>query len=754
MTYFRFSVWMPLIVALIFMSSCLQSHKVQADELALVPLPNHIKITNGSFQHQSIKLIIEDNTLSEASQKHYIAGIERYFTLNDNANAQLVLQFKSKLQPEAYELDINKNNIVIAASTNEGFIYGLVSLFQLADQYSSQNAGLPCLLIKDAPQYSWRGMHLDVCRHFFDVDFIKKMLNGMALNKLNTFHWHLTDDQGWRIEIKKYPELTEKGAWREETVIGHMAEHPLRFDGEKHGGFYTQEQIKEVIAYASALGITVVPEIEMPGHAVAAARAFPELTCTGKPLPFNEWGVSDDVFCAGNEKTFHFLQDVLDEVIELFPSEYIHVGGDECPKTKWEQCKKCQARMQAEGLNDEMELQSYFIKRMEKYISSKGKKLIGWDEILEGGLAEGATVMSWQGVSGGIEAATHGHDVIISPNDDVYLNFYQSPYNEPTAIAGLITMESLYHWSPMPEGLDAKYQHHVLGAQGNVWTEYMKTEADVEYMVYPRLVAIAEILWTEDSLQNFQDFTRRMNYQYKRLDNLGMRYRVPYPEGALPVEALSTENNTLKLTVPISDASIYYTLDGTCPKENGLLYQDAIVFTDQLTTLKCISKTKNGRWSAVHTSKVYVNDLLIKSSIDAKDGARYKIKAGEFTTANVSFSAADKSGLMQGIGIADAAPDKFFAQEVSGFIKVPVSGIYTFKLTSADGSILSIHDREIINNDGFTYARSREGRIQLEKGLHPFVIKYFQAKYDKVLTLSAIAPDGTVVDFSTSNVYH
>jgi hexosaminidase len=344
--------------------------------------------------------------------------------------------------------------------------------------------------------------------------------------KINTFHWHLTDDQGWRIEIKRYPKLTEIGGWRDETMVGHYTETDQKFDGQRYGGFYTQEQIKEVVRYAQSRYVTIVPEIEMPGHAVAALSAYPEYSCTGGPFKtYTKWGISDDVFCAGKDATFTFLQNILDEVIPLFPGAYIHVGGDECPKIRWQACADCQKRMKDNNLKDETELQSYFVKRMEQYIVSKGKKMIGWDEILEGGLPAEAAVMSWRGTEGGIEAAKAGHDVVMTPGAYCYFDKYQGAENkEPLTIGGFLPLDSVYAYNPVPQLLMSE-RKHILGAQANVWAEYMPTEKHVEYMVYPRILAMAEVLWTPDNIHDYSSFLQRLKFQLSKFDKLGVNYR-------------------------------------------------------------------------------------------------------------------------------------------------------------------------------------------------------------------------------------
>ena len=434
---------------------------------------------------------------------------------------------------EGYKILVKSGKITVKAKTAAGLFYAVQTLRQLmppAIEKDSIIQGLrvtvPCCDISDEPRFQYRGMHLDVGRHFFPVSTVKRYIDMIAFQKMNTFHWHLTEDQGWRIEIKKYPKLTEIGAFRKETVVGHAHSKPEVYDGKPYGGFYTQDEIKDVIAYAKTKFVTIIPEIEMPGHAMGAIASYPELSCKGGHIDVaRTWGVFDNVFCAGKEETFKFLEDVISEVADLFPSEYIHVGGDECPKTEWVKCKLCQKRIKTEGLKDEKELQSYFIKRMERFINSKGKKLIGWDEILEGGIAPEATVMSWRGVAGGIEAAKQGHDVIMTPTTYYYLDYYQcDPKDQPLAIGGYLPLEKVYSFDPRFDELTPEQNAHILGVQGNVWTEYISTQEYLEYMTYPRMLAISETGWTPSSKKDFEDFIARFNIERKHLDAMGINY--------------------------------------------------------------------------------------------------------------------------------------------------------------------------------------------------------------------------------------
>ena len=376
-----------------------------------------------------------------------------------------------------------------------------------------------------APAFPWRGLHLDVCRHFFPLDFIKRYLDLMAFYKLNTFHWHLTDDQGWRIKIEQYPRLTEVGAWRAESpILGYRD----RFDGQPYGGFYTKAEIRDILAYAAARGITVVPEIEMPGHAVAALAAYPELGCRGEGYSVRTtWGIAEDIYCAGKDEVFVFLRNVLEEVLDLFPSEYIHIGGDEAPKTRWAACPACQARIREQGLADEYELQSWFVSQIERWLNQRGRKLVGWDEILEGGLADNATVMSWRGSDGGIAAASAGHDVIMSPNTYCYLDYYQSHDrdSEPPAISSTLPLERVWQFEVVPAGIPADKRRHILGGQGNLWTEYIPTTSQAEYMAYPRAIAIADVLWNHPERRDYADLLARLRKHLPHLDALNVNYR-------------------------------------------------------------------------------------------------------------------------------------------------------------------------------------------------------------------------------------
>ena len=533
------------VMAVLLAGSCSNKTTNMPESYSVIPQAAELVILRGGFNiDEKTALVVSPLDEQTRLAADFLAGMIKKSTSLDlpvdegarggHNRIMMIIDTTLTVGKEGYTLEVTNRNIILKAPAAAGLYYGVQTIRQLLPPQVEVEGGLagdiapvvPACVITDEPRFGYRGMHLDVCRHFFTVDEVKRYLDIMAMHKMNTFHWHLTDDQGWRIEIKKYPKLTTVGSQRSETLIGHGGRPPFEYDGQPYGGFYTQDDIREVVRYASDRFITVIPEIEMPGHATAAVASYPVLSCTGKQVEVvKRWGVFDDVFCAGKDTVFAFLEDVLDEVMELFPSEYIHVGGDECPKTRWQNCLLCQKRIREEGLKDEHELQSWFITRMEKYINSHGKKLIGWDEILEGGLAPEATVMSWRGMTGGIAAAKMDHDVIMTPYTYVYLDYYQcEPQGEPLAIGGYLPLEKVYSFEPLPEELDAEEQKHILGLQGNLWTEYIATAEHLEYMAYPRAFAIAETGWTQEMKKDFEEFLARLEILKERYDFMKLNY--------------------------------------------------------------------------------------------------------------------------------------------------------------------------------------------------------------------------------------
>lgn len=487
------------------------------------------------------------------------------------------------IQGEGYLLVVTPSRVTINARTAKGRFYGMQTLLQMipvgTSSLTTAAISIPSVSIFDNPRFSWRGVMLDVGRYFYSVNFLKKFIDYMAMHKLNTFHWHLTEDHGWRIEIKKYPRLTDIAAWREATQFNRT-----QINNTPSGGYYTQDQIRQIVAYAADRYITVVPEIEMPGHSLAALVAYPELSCTGGPFQMPvKWNIQKDVYCAGNEKTFEFLENVLTEVVSLFPSPIIHIGGDECPKDRWKQCTKCQARIRALGLKDEFELQSYFIQRIEKFLLTKSKNIIGWDEILEGGLAPNAAVMSWRGIKGGIEAAKQHHNVVMTPTDYFYFDYYQSePYLEPIASGNgpVTSIKKVYSYEPVSPELTQTEARYIIGVQGNVWSEYIQSPEKVEYMLYPRAAALAEIGWTQPDLKNWTDFSRGMEAQYARYQQAGINYAKSAYNVDITIVSDSL-HNTGKVTLSTNSFMplIRYTTDGNEPTEVSTLYEGAFTVT-------------------------------------------------------------------------------------------------------------------------------------------------------------------------------
>lgn len=529
-------------ISVLLLAGCFIVGKAQVN---IIPKPAELTTQQGTFLiNAKTKIVAKDaavqhsaNFLNEFLQDIY--GFKLAISKVASPNAiDLSVGGNSSSTAGAYQFQSTENGVKINGANPEGVFYGVQTLIQLLPTEKAASLSIPLVQVKDEPRFGYRGMHLDVGRHFFPVSYIKKYIDYIALHKMNYFHWHLTEDQGWRIEIKKYPKLTSVGAYRNGTIIGRFP--GTGNDNQKYGGFYTQEEIKEVVRYAATRYVTIIPEIEMPGHASAAIAAYPELSTfpeesttfppktvwagptTGKQVQ-QTWGVFTDVF-SPSEKTFKFLEDVIDEVVALFPAPYIHIGGDESPKDNWKRSEFCQQLIKEKGLKDEHELQSYFIQRMEKYINSKGKKIIGWDEILEGGLAPNATVMSWRGEKGGIEAAKQKHNVIMTPTTYVYFDYSQTKKEDSVTIGGFIPLRKVYDYEPIPAELNADEHKYVLGAQANLWTEYVKNGRKVEYMVFPRMTALSEVLWSRKEDKNWEDFQPRLKTQLKRFDLWNINY--------------------------------------------------------------------------------------------------------------------------------------------------------------------------------------------------------------------------------------
>jgi len=721
----------------IFVSMILVSCNQKNEELkpSIVPLPNSVHVENGEFIITQQTMLIYDDELENAENvveylNGYLSKSAGFKIKTDKSmkagGSYIHLKYDPNiLHEEGYSLVVDTEGITISSSSSQGIFYGVQTLLQLlpAQVYSQEKTdftlSVPFIKVEDEPRFKWRGMHLDVGRHYFDVEFIKKYIDYIAMHKMNTFHWHLTEDQGWRIEIKKYPKLTEIGSIRKETMG----------DGKPVSGFYTQEEVKEIVEYASKRFVTVVPEIEMPGHSMAALAAYPEYSCTGGPFEVETiWGVHEDVYCAGKEETFKFMEDIVSEVVELFPGAYFHIGGDESPKARWEKCDDCQARIKNEGLKDEHELQSYFIQRMEKFLNSKGKKLIGWDEILEGGIAPEATVMSWRGVAGGIAAAKSEHYVVMSPNSHCYFDYYQGqPENEPVAIGGFLPLSRVYDYEPIPEELAPEQYKYILGAQANVWTEYMKTSEQVEYMLIPRISAIAEVCWTNKELKNINSFQQRMSKQFKRYEALG----VNYAKSAFNVAITnsfndSTKTLSVKLVAEVSNLDIYYTLDGTEPTMNSKKYTEPLKISEN-GVLKAVSYSGERKMSIVTEAKFKVHKAFGKKVTLSNPYTQKYSAGGNFALVNGLYGPLTYSKGWQGYQEVDLEAiidleesteinsiSSNFIQKMSSWVFMPVYVEYSF------------------SNDGKEFSNTIRLKNDLSPRIGEVTIKQFFEKFENI----------------------
>ncbi len=706
------------IVAILFFSFYVSA---QQNSLPLIPQPKSLVLTNGNFNLTSSTKIV----VTAQSAKNEIAYFNAYLKTHYGFVLDVVYKIPEKDNyiifkfpdweaglKENYHLNIQESAISITAeSGGAGNFYAIQSLIQLLPIEKTNTLVIPCLQIKDTPLMKWRGMHLDVCRHFFSIDFIKKYIDLLALYKMNTFHWHLTDDQGWRIEIKKYPKLTQVGAWRKGTMIGAYSNQ--EFDTIKYGGYYTQEQIKEVVAYAAQRHITIVPEIEMPGHAVAAISAYPFLSCDEKQIDVERgWGVFENVFCT-KDTVFNFLENVLSEVMNLFPGTYIHIGGDECPKTKWKTCKHCQLRIKTEKLKDEHELQSYFITRIEKFVNSKGRQIIGWDEILEGGLAPNAAVMSWRGTEGGINAAKQKHNAVMSPGTHCYFDHFQGdPIDEPLAFGGYTPLQKVYSFNPVPTELNDSEKKYILGAQANIWTEYILNEKHVEYMANPRMAALSEVLWSPNENRNQSNFIARLQKHFLLLDKLHYNYS----KALYNVEQVPTASNThqaiqLELKADSVLGNIYYTSDGSEPSIKSTPYTKAITISKN-TTIKAALFKDNEQLGKVSQRYYDINLATNKSiALATPPNSSYNY-GGAFTLINGVVASLPRTN-NQWLGWSgknlEAVIDLKQPEEIKtisvGFLKEEVNWIYLPKdaevFISNDGQKFSSVGKMKLNNERF-----------------------------------------------------
>ena len=709
----------------------------QSDEINIIPKPQVVTATPNleKFRLTRKTKILADTDVGRraAADLNAILKREYGFTLGftpKRKNNTIIIDLIKRGSGESYSIRVIPNEVMISGE-GHGLFYAIQSLRQVISSGSDGSISVKSLEIRDQPRFPYRGMHLDVARHFMPVEFVKKYIDLMSQYKFNTFHWHLTDDQGWRIEIKKYPRLTEIGSKRPESHLGSYSTI-FKGDGVPVEGFYTQEQIKDVVAYAKARYITVIPEIELPGHASAALAAYPQFGCKAdyKYEVKKTWGIFKEVFCPTNE-TFKFLEDVLDETIKLFPdSPYIHIGGDEVLKDQWKESAFVQDLMKRENLKDEHEVQSYFIRRMEKFVNSKGKKIIGWDEILDGGLAPNATVMSWRGIKGGIEAAKAKHDVIMTPTDFCYFDYGQGdPAFEPLNIGGYLPLEKVYSYDPIPKELTQEEQKYILGAQANIWSEYLPTPASVEYMAFPRMLALSEVVWSSPANKNFGDFLKRMTVNLQRLDKQNVNYRIPEPAGLRNLILGREEIALIDLRPPIFGSKIYYTLDGSSPDEKSALYEKPFkidIAENSQVQLKTVIMLPNGRKSSVYSATVIRRDMLPPVEPSGKTaGVNYSlyVPSNAYGQDTVPVKGETKSlGLAQFAARTD--PKQTYGVTFDGYINAPADAIYEFQIDSTWDRSLSIDGEKLIDESGSKDRKVKSAIVPLKAGWHKVVLHY------------------------------
>ena len=718
---------------------CGISVHAQSGEVNVIPRPARANGPNGHFTINADTKIVANDKAGKRNAQLLAAYIKSVYAFD------LKITSKRQEQNEIVFITVpspsgvpDRGNYVLEVAptfthlyaTELGQFYAIQSLRQILPTARTTPVEIPAVRISDAPRFRYRGMHLDVARHFMPVEFVKKFIDLMSQYKFNYFHWHLTDDQGWRIEIKKFPRLTEIGSPRPETVKERNLT-PYIGDGIPHGGFYTRDQIKDIVAYAKERHITVVPEIELPGHASAALAAYPQFGCK-KDYAYKvqtTWGIFKEVYCPTDE-TFKFLEDVLEETIKLFPdSPYIHIGGDEVLKDHWRESAFVQELKKKENLKDEHEVQSYFVRRIEKFINSKGKKIIGWDEILEGGLAPNATVMSWRGMKGGIEAAKSKHDVIMTPTDYVYFDYGQGdPAYEPLNIGSYVPLEKVYSFDPVPKELTADEAKYIIGGQANIWTEYMKTPSQVEYMAFPRMMALAEVLWSRAEDKNYADFQRRLVSNLPRLDARGVNYRIPEPAGLANV-ITDDEKVSIELK-PAAGTRVYYTTDPRPPDESSSIYEKPIeiVFKGQKAVmLKTIVVNANGRKSSVYAMTIVGYPMREPVSIsESKEGVRYElfIPRGDGSGEGERKTGETKSIFLNQFTNQGVDLKQPFAVTYDGYFRAPADGVYEFQVDSTWDATVVLSGGMIIDDVGTKDRRVRSAIIPLKKGLHRISIRY------------------------------
>jgi hexosaminidase len=758
--------------ALVF-SVIINIAKAQTPEpnMGIIPAPVSIKSTPGQFILSQETVIATDSVNNKAVQflltylksKYALRNTVQGSVFAGKANViSLTATAPEGLPAEGYRLSITPTGVSITGA-GAGLFYGIQTFLQLMPLEHGATVKLPCAQVEDYPRFGYRGLHLDVCRHFFGVSFVKKYIDLMAAYKLNNFHWHLTDDQGWRIEIKKYPRLTSVGSQRAQTLLGRYRSGNDQYDGIPYSGYYTQDEIRDVIKYAADRYINIIPEIEMPGHSSAAIAAYPELSCfpSAQHKVSEIWGVKTDVFCP-TEYTFSFLQDVLTEVMDLFPSKFIHIGGDEVPKEAWKKSEFCQKLIKRLKLKDEHGLQSYFIQRMEKFVNSKGRSIIGWDEILEGGLAPNATVMSWRGEAGGILAARQNHNVIMTPGSGgLYFDHGQgSPKREPLNIGNIMPYQRTYNYNPTPAALTPEQQKYILGVQANLWTEFIATEDYAQYMLLPRLMALSEIAWTPLANKSIANFDLRLPKHLAWLDKNGFNYRFNKAIGAIDTMTIGSKID-INLKPTVEGARIYYTIDGFEPNENTLLYDHPFTLDvpeGQSRELKTVTITPAGHRSWISHAMVSNKPPLAPVSFEGvTPGAKYKVVSGAFTDASqLDAAPVIDSGVTKSFNTSAFKKNKTYGVIFTGYIRIDSDGKYIFATRQEDGANIQIDDQTVVLNDAKRGLYHDGGEVLLQKGYHKFTLKYYDDGTSNTNTLHVymIIPGKPKGELSAESIYN
>lgn len=743
-----------LVTSLYMFTSCTDQSNVNEKLINIIPKPLKVEAGIGSFTiEKSTKILVETNNIDARDVAKYFAdvvktaigydlAIENYKEGSSKNETILITTNNAevKLGDEGYDLAVSNNSVIIKAPKPAGLFYGVQSLLQLLppEIYGSEKSNksitwsVPAVNISDKPRFVWRGMLLDVSRHFFSKESVKRYIDMLAMYKMNIFHWHLVDDQGWRIEIKKYPKLVEVGSRRADLPWNDW-QGKEKESTPVYSGYYTQDDIKEIVAYAESRFVTVLPEIEMPGHTLAALAAYPEYSCTGGPFTVPSGGVDNwknHTYCIGNEKTYKFLEDVLTEVMELFPSKYIHVGGDETTRLRWESCPKCQARIKKEGLNGEDGLFGYFLGRMSSFLDSKDRILIGWDEILEGSDSLNAAIMWWRG-DRFTKAVRRGLDVVLTPSSHLYFD------DKEVDGESRVPLEMVYSYEPVRENLSVDENKHILGAQACVWTVNVISFEQVEQITLPRMAALVEVLWSDKNNRNFENFLERLSHHYSRYDVMKLNYRQPDLEGGFNGKHVFIDSIQVKIIKPRLNSEVYYTLDGSEPTMQSSYYDKPFYRTTSMV-LKAQEFLSDGRKGRVRTG--VFNKQELHESVDSDNitpGLFYKYVEGKYdSVAQVPLNQYKESGVLNSFVFPPNHVKLFFAAIYSGFIRIPNDGVYTFYCETNDGSQLYIGDKLVVDHGGRHITEEKDGSIALKAGYHPIRVIYFQNGGSSFLKIS------------------